>query len=164
MYSGDEYYGDDVTSPLERPLFSGYKGGPLMNPLARIQKDTTMTPQEALEFLDGARFENYSGQIIAEHANKNKDFIVCELSCTCSEVASKNADEYGEVLVTLLNSVKGLLAQQGTFTRMIAEVCDHNEILYNALRLIAKNEASTLDVRGIARDALNAVKPIDADE
>ena len=23
MYSGDEYYGDDVTSPLERPLFSG---------------------------------------------------------------------------------------------------------------------------------------------
>lgn len=164
MYSGDEYYGDDVTSPLERPLFSGYKGGPLMNPLARIQKDTTMTPQEALDYINGARFENYSGQIIAEHANKNKDFIVCELSCTCSEVASKNADEYGEVLVTLLNSVKGLLAQQGTFTRMIAEVCDHNEILHNALRLIAKNESSTLDVRGIARDALNAIKPVDTDD
>ena len=43
---------------------SGYKGGPLMNPLARIQKDTTMTPQEALDYINGARFENYSGQII----------------------------------------------------------------------------------------------------
>ena len=123
-----------------------------------------MTPQEALDFLGDARFENYSGQIIAEHANKNKDFILCELSCTCSEVASKNADEYGEVLVTLLNSVKGLLAQQGTFTRMIAEVCDHNEILRQALELIAKNEPRTLDVRGIARDALNAIRPVDTDE
>jgi hypothetical protein len=145
-------------------MFDGYKGGPLVNPLARIQEDKTVTPQEALDFLGGARFENYSGQIIAEHANKNEDFILCELSCTCSEVASKNADEYGEVLITLLNSVKGLLDQQGVFTRMIAEVCDHNEILHNALRLIAKSEPRTLDVRGIARDALNAIKPVDGDE
>jgi hypothetical protein len=144
-------------------MFDGYKGGPLVNPLARIQENKTVTPQEALDFLGGARFENYSGQIIAEHANKNKDFILCELSCTCSEVASKNADEYGEVLITLLNSVKGLLDQQGVFTRMIAEVCDHNEVLHNALRLIAKNEPHTHDVRGIARDALNAIKPVDAE-
>ena len=142
---------------------SGYKGGPLMNPLARIQKDTTMTPQEALDYINGARFVKNSGQIIEQRDGRDR-YIVCEIGCNCSEIPGKISDEYGEALVTLLNSVKGLIAQQGTFTRMIAEVCDHNEILHNALRLIAKNEASTLDVRGIARDALNAVKPIDADE
>lgn len=163
MYSGDEYYGDDVTSPLERPLFSGYKGGPLMNPLARIQKDTTMTPQEALDYINGARFVNYSGQIIEQRDGRDR-YIVCEIGCNCSEIPGKISDEYGEALVTLLNSVEVLLAQQGTFTRMIAEVCDHNETLHNALRLIAKNEPSTLDVRGIARDALNAIKPVDTDE
>jgi hypothetical protein len=30
-------------------MFDGYKGGPLMNPLARIQESKTMTPQEALD-------------------------------------------------------------------------------------------------------------------
>ena len=89
---------------------------------------------------------------------------MCEIGCNCSEIPVRFPTSTARRLVTLLNSVKGLIAQQGTFTRMIAEVCDHNEILHNALRLIAKNEASTLDVRGIARDALNAVKPIDADE
>jgi len=64
--------------------------------------------QEALDYLEGARFANYSGQIIAEHEDKNKDHIVCDLTCTCSEVANKNADEYGEALVTALNAVTAL--------------------------------------------------------
>lgn len=66
--------------------------------------------KQALDYLEGARFENYSGQIIAEHADKNKDFIVCDFTCECSEVASKNADEYGEVFVTVLNGAARLAA------------------------------------------------------
>lgn len=121
-----------------------------------------MTPQEALKYFNGARFANYSGQIVEQHDGRDR-YIVCEIGCSCSELPGKIADEYGEALVTLLNSVKDLLTQQETFTRMIAEVCDHNEILHNALRLIAKNKSGTLDVRGIARDALNAIKPVDAE-
>jgi hypothetical protein len=74
-----------------------------------------MTPQEALDFLDGARFANYSGQIIAEHADKNKDFILCDLTCACSEVANKNADEYGEALAVLLNGSARLRAALAPF-------------------------------------------------
>lgn len=67
-----------------------------------------MTIQSALEYLEGARFANYSGQIIAEHQEKQKDYIVCELSCTCGEIPSGSADEYGEVLVTVLNAATAL--------------------------------------------------------
>ena len=90
-----------------------------------------MTPQEALDYINGARFANYSGQIVERRDGRDR-YIVCEIGCNCSEIPGKISDEYGEALVTLLNSVEALLAQQGTFTRMIAEVCDHNEILHNS--------------------------------
>jgi hypothetical protein len=80
-----------------------------------------MTLQEALDFLDGAHFENYSGQIIAEHANKNRDIIVCDLGCTCGEVASKNADEYGEVLVTLLNGAREAVAKLAAYRQSVID-------------------------------------------
>jgi len=106
------------------PLLDGYLGGSLPNPLARVQETKEMTPQEALDFLDGARFENYSGQIIAEHANKNKDFILCDLGCTCSEVGSKNADEYGEVLITLLNGTSAALSDLAAYQRIVSDALD----------------------------------------
>lgn len=62
-----------------------------------------MNIQEAIEYLEGGHFENCSGQIVARHEEKRLDHIVCDLTCACSEVMSKNADEAGEVLVTLLN-------------------------------------------------------------
>lgn len=60
------------------------------------------TLQEAIDYLQGAQFANYSGQIVEQVDGKDKT-IICDLGCTCGEIASKNADEYGEMLVTLLN-------------------------------------------------------------
>lgn len=71
--------------------------------------------REALEFLEGARFENYRGQIIAHHDNKNKDFIVFDLTCVCSEVGSRNAEEMGDALCALLNGAKEALEQRDAF-------------------------------------------------
>lgn len=76
-----------------------------------------MKISEVLEYLNWPKFENYSGQVVAEHAEKRDDYIVFDLTCTCSEVANGNADEVGEVLVALLNAAAamyGMLAEQTT--------------------------------------------------
>jgi hypothetical protein len=65
-----------------------------------------MTIQEALAYLENAHFENYSGQIIAEHQETRKDYIAFDLTCTCNEVPNKVADEVGEALITLLNGAR----------------------------------------------------------
>lgn len=67
--------------------------------------------RDALSYLEGARFENYSGQVIAEHDDKKKDYIVFDLTCTCSEVPGSNADELADMLVTVLNGAQEALKQ-----------------------------------------------------
>lgn len=60
--------------------------------------------KDALTYLDGAHFENYSGQLISTRPNGGQT-ILRELSCAnCSEIFRKSADQQGEILVTLLNS------------------------------------------------------------
>ena len=54
-----------------------------------------MTPQEALGHINGARFVNYSGQIIEQRDGRDR-YIVCEIGCNCSEIPGKISDEYGE--------------------------------------------------------------------
>lgn len=69
-----------------------------------------MTIQEALDYLEGARFVNWggSGQINAVFDDKRKDYIVCEIGCACGEIATKNAEEYGDALIALLNGAAAL--------------------------------------------------------
>lgn len=71
----------------------------------RTKLNTTETGHlcEALEYLEGARFENYSGQIVEQKDGKDH-LIICDLGCACGEVGSSRSEEYAEALVTLLNN------------------------------------------------------------
>ncbi len=82
---------------------------------------TTVT--EALEYLEGARFANYSGQIVEQKHGKDH-LIVCEIGCVCSEVEPRVADEYGEVLVTLLNSAALLIKYEKVVSDVLQSVQD----------------------------------------
>lgn len=70
-----------------------------------------MNIQEVLDYLEGVTFENYmgGGQINALKGGK-PHYIVCEIGCACGEIASKNAGEYGDALVALLNGAAGVPA------------------------------------------------------
>lgn len=67
-----------------------------------------MKIQDAIDLLGS--IDNFSGQICQIKDGK-PTLILFDLGCAnCSEVASKNADELGEALVTIVNAVPKLLA------------------------------------------------------
>lgn len=62
--------------------------------------------REAVEWLDGATFENRAGQII-DRDRSGVETVICGLSCGyCSEI--DDAGDYGDILVTLLNTAMHL--------------------------------------------------------
>jgi hypothetical protein len=67
--------------------------------------------RSALEYLGGARFANYSGQVVEQDKDGRDRVILFDLGCTCGEIASKNANEYAEHLVALLNGAREALAE-----------------------------------------------------
>ena len=55
--------------------------------------------------------DNGSGQICQLDADGKPTLILFEFGCpTCSEVASKNAEEYGNALETIFNAARAYLA------------------------------------------------------
>lgn len=83
------------------------QASPILKVLERA-RNTESTLHDALRYLDGARFANYSGQIIEQDRFGKDQRILFDLGCTCGEIESKNACEYGEVLVALLNAAMTL--------------------------------------------------------
>lgn len=64
--------------------------------------------QDAITYL--GRIDNMSGQVCQLDTDGKPVLILFDLGCsTCSEVASKNADELGDALVSLTNAVPSLV-------------------------------------------------------
>ena len=72
--------------------------------------------RDALGYLDGARFANYSGQIIEQGG-----LIVCEIGCACSEIAPKRADEYAEALISVLNGAREALTELDAYEQIVTD-------------------------------------------
>jgi hypothetical protein len=66
--------------------------------------------RDALDYL--GPLENHSGQIVETlQPPLQGQQLLCEFGCAnCSEVGTKNADEYGEVLVAIVEQARLLLA------------------------------------------------------
>lgn len=68
-----------------------------------------MAIKDALNLI--GTIDNASGQI-CQMKDEKPNLILFEFACPhCSEVASKNADEYGNALATIVNGTAALIAQ-----------------------------------------------------
>lgn len=76
-----------------------------------MREETTMKLDDASACL--GRIDNMSGQVCQLDANGKPVLILFDIGCpNCSEVASKNADELADALVTLANAAPALLSER----------------------------------------------------
>jgi hypothetical protein len=78
-----------------------------------------------------------SGQICQMKDDK-PDLLLFEFGCpSCSEVAGKNADEYGDALATIVNAAPGIIADLSRYQQIVQDVLQE---MYEEMRAGAEFE------------------------
>lgn len=94
-----------------------------------------MTLEDAIRIV--GTIDNASGQICQMKDGK-PDLLLFEFGCpSCSEVASKNADEYGDALVAIVNAAPGLVENLDALCNGLEWMIENHPTIMNE----ADNEA-----------------------